>query len=309
MEKFIISNSPFMKSKNDINKMFLNLSIALMFPATYGVMFFGMESLIVIAVSLLSCFLFESLFNYINNKRFFVDNFSFFVTGMILALTLPYKIPFYFVIASAFFSIFIVKMCFGGLGRNKFNPALAGRCFAGVLCSTMSSSLYELTLNGEKYVSLSLGGTNTMSGLLLGEGVGGIGTTCIIVILFCFIFLVYASVLDFRIPFFSIVSYFCVGLLINGLEMNVMNMFSGSFIFVSVFMMTDPNTSPNTLLGKIIYSCLFGALSALAWKYCSLGENTVFVVALVVNVIVPFMDRYFVWKPLSLGGIRNAYKN
>ena len=148
-----------------------------------------------------------------------------------------------------------------------------------------------------------------MSGLLLGEGVGGIGTTCIIVILFCFMFLVYASVLDFRIPFFSIVSYFCVGLLINGLEMNVMNMFSGSFIFVSVFMMTDPNTSPNTLLGKIIYSCLFGALSALAWKYCSLGENTVFVVALVVNVIVPFMDRYFVWKPLSLGGIRNAYKN
>ena len=80
MEKFIVSNSPFIRSKNDINKMFLNTSVALMFPAVYGVMFFGFESLIVIAISLASCFLFEALFNVINKKRFAVDNFSFFVT-------------------------------------------------------------------------------------------------------------------------------------------------------------------------------------------------------------------------------------
>lgn len=309
MERFVVSHAPFIRSNNDINKMFLYLSIALMVPTIYGTMFFGVESLIVMFTSILSCFVFECLFNFIATKKFFVDNLSFFVTAMILGLTMPYKTPFYIVIAGAFFSIFIVKMAFGGLGRNKFNPALAGRCFVGLLSSGFTSSLYELTLNGEEYVSVALGGTNSISSLLLGQGVGGIGTTCVLVILICYIFLVYTGVLDFKIPLLSILSYFVVGLLIGGLETTVINMFSGSFIFVSVFMMTDPNTSPNTTLGKILYSVLFGALSALVWNVGSLGENTIFVVALFVNVLVPFMDKYFVWKPLSLGGFRNAYKN
>ena len=89
----------------------------------------------------------------------------------------------------------------------------------------------------------------------------------------------------------------------------MMNMLSGSFIFVSVFMITDPNTSPNSFVGKVIYSCLFGALSALVWKVGLLGENSIFAVALVVNLISPMLDKYIVVKPLSAGGYRNAYKN
>lgn len=309
MDKLVVSSSPFIRSNNDINKMFLFLSISLLIPAIYGIMFFGLYSLLVIVLSVATCFLSECLFNVINKKKFFVDNLSFFVTALILALTMPSKVPFYVVIASAFFSIFIVKMAFGGLGRNKFNPALAGRCFAGLLASGLSSELYKITLNGEEFVSLTVGGTNSISDLLLGQGVGGIGTTCVLIILICYVFLVYTGVLDFKIPLLSILSYFCVSLIFNNIELTVINMFSGSFIFISVFMLTDPNTSPNTLLGKFIYSVMFGALSAIVWNFGKLGENSLFVVALFVNLIVPIMDKYFVWKPLSLGGYRNAYKN
>lgn len=306
---FVVSNAPFIRSNNDINKMFLYLSIALMVPAIYGVMFFGIISLVPILVSIASCFIFECLFNLISRKKFSVDNLSFFVTALILALTMPYKAPFYIVIASAFVSIFIVKMAFGGLGRNKFNPALVGRCFAGVVSTGFASELYKLTLNGEEYISVALGGANSISDLIFGRGVGGIGTTCIAVIVVCAIVLAYTSVLDLKIPIISILTYFVVGLILNSLETTVINLFSGSFIFVSVFMMTDPNTSPNTFIGKVVYSVLFGALSAIFWKIGTLGENTVFFVALIVNTLVPFMDRYFMWKPLSLGGFRNAYKN
>ncbi len=306
---FIVSNSPFIRSGNDINKMFLYLSIALMVLGIYGVMFFGIICLVPILVSVASCVLFECLFNLVSKKKFYVDNLSCFVTGMVLALTMPYKVPFYIVIAAAFVSIFIVKMSFGGLGRNKFNPALVGRCFAGVVSAGFASELYKFSLNGEEYVSVALGGTNTIIDVLFGRGVGGVGTTCVIAILVCLVILTYTGVIDVKIPILSILSYFVVGLMLNSLETTVINMFSGSFIFVSVFMLTDPNTSPNTFLGKVIYSVLFGVLSAVFWKLGTLGENTVFVVALIVNIIVPIMDKYLVWKPVTLGGFRNAYKN
>ena len=228
---------------------------------------------------------------------------------MILALTLPTKTPIYVVVGSAFFSVFVIKQVFGGLGFNKFNPANAGRCLAGVIAPALASELYTFTLNEDVYSSLTSGGTNTMSNLISGQSVGGVGTTCILLICVCAFVLAYTKVIDIKIPLIAAVSYMAVGSSGVGYEQALMNMFSGSFIFVCVFMMTDPNTSPDTLLGKIIYSFLFGALSALAWQNGGMGENTIFVVALAVNIVGPIFDRYLEFKPTMKGGYRNAYKN
>ena len=310
MERFVVSHAPFVHSGNDLNKMFLYMAVALLVPAIYGTMFFGIMSLVLILVAVATCFVSESLFNLITRKKFMVDDFSFFVTGLILALTMPVGMPWHFVMVGGFVASFITKMAFGGLGRNKFNPALVGRCLVGVISSKVASDFYLVTINGETMLSLSLGGTNTLTNLLAGESVGGIGTTCIIIIVICYALLVYAGVIDFKIPLFAVLGYFVTGLMMgSGLEGTVLNMFSGSFMFVSVFMMTDPNTSPNTFSGKLLFSVLFGVLSALVWNTGKLGENTIFAVALFMNMLVPFMDKYLVWKPLSLGGIRNASKN
>lgn len=308
MDKFIVLHSPFVHSGNDVNKMFLYMSVALVVPAVYGVIFFGIQALILILVSLISCLLSEMLFNLINKKQFKVDNFSFFVTGMILALTLPAKTPLYAVIASAFFSIFVIKQVFGGLGFNKFNPANCGRCLAGVIVPAVSSSLCAFTMNGDLYESLTLGGTNTISNLLSGQAVGGIGTTCVLLIAVCALVLAFTKVIDIKIPLIAVLAYFVTAISLVGYEQALVNMLSGSFIFICVFMLTDPNTSPDTILGKILYSLIFGVLSALCWNNCSLGESSLFVVALFVNIIAPIFDRYLEIKPISQGGIRNAHK-
>jgi len=308
MKKYIVSSLPFLHSGNDVNKMFLYVTMSLVLPTVFAATFFGFNSLLLVVVSIVSCYLFEMVFGFINNGTIFVNNFSFFVTAMILALTLPVYTPIYVVVAAAFFSIFITKMVFGGLGKNKFNPALVGRCFAGLLSSDLAVKLYNFTINGEAATSLTAGGTNTIYNLLIGQAIGGVGTTCIFVLLICFVFLVYTGTVDYKITLFSVLSYFGIGLIFNGIEQNIMNMLSGSFIFVAIFVMTDPNTSPNSFFGKFIYSCLFGGLSALLWNYGVLGENTIFVVALFVNFLAPFIDKYVRIRPMTLGGFRNAYK-
>ena len=309
MEKFVVSSAPFIRSSNDINKMFIYVGVVSLLPAAYGILFFGINALFILLVSIGVCYLSECLYNLFANKKFKVDNLSFFVTGSLLALTMPLYMPLYIVAISAFFAIFVVKMAFGGLGKNKFNPAIVGRCLAGVIAASLGTQIFDVTINGETYTSLSQGGTNTILNLISGQAVGGVGTTCIIMLVLVFIFLVYSNVIDFKISVISILAFFLTSLTQFGLEQSLMNLCSGSFVFVAIFMMTDPNTSPNTLIGKVIYSVLFGVLSALVWKLGSIGENTVFVVALLVNLFVPMMDRYFVLKPLTLGGYRNAYKN
>lgn len=308
MNKFVVMNSPFVHSGNDVNKMFIYTAVALMIPAVYGIIFFGIQAAFVIMISLATCLVSEMLFNLVSKKKFKVDNFSFFVTGLILALTLPVDVPFYVVIGSGFFSIFVVKQVFGGLGFNKFNPALCGRCLAGVIAPALASELYVFTLNEETYMSLTRGGENSITNLLSGQAVGGIGTTCIVLIFVCAFILAYTKVIDVKIPIIAVLSYFVVGTMSVGYENAIMNMFSGSFIFICVFMLTDPNTSPDTFLGKILYAILFGVLSALVWNNGSLGENSLFAVALAVNIVAPIFDKYLEIKPVARGGIRNAYK-
>ena len=117
------------------------------------------------------------------------------------------------------------------------------------------------------------------------------------------------SVIDWKIPLLSVLSYFVVSFLLCGMEQAVLNICSGSFSFVCVFMMTDPNTSASTFLGKLVYSIMFGALSAWLWNIGLMGEETVFVVALIVDALVPFMDKYLFIKQKPLGGYRYASKN
>ena len=48
MDKFVVSNSPFIHSGNDVNKMFLYTSLALIIPAIFGVMFFGINAFLIL---------------------------------------------------------------------------------------------------------------------------------------------------------------------------------------------------------------------------------------------------------------------
>ncbi len=307
--ELVVSSSPFIRSKNDVNKMFLYISLALVLPAIYGIVIFGFKAFLIIIISVGTSLASELLFNIFNRKKIFIDNLSFLVTGLVLALSLPVNIPIYVVSLIPFIAVFIVKMSFGGLGRNPFNPALVGRCIAGLMVPGLSSSLYTVMVYGEVYASLTVGGEAILPDILVGKASGGIGTTFVIMLLVCFIVLAILKVVDAKITIFAILAYFVTSICLNNLETTIINMFSGSFLFVSIFMITDPNSSPNNLLGKFVYSIGFGALSAFLWTLGTLGENTVFVVALLMNFIVPFTDKYFVVKPISLGGFRYARKN
>lgn len=93
--------------------------------------FFGAGTLIqfvLTAITALLCQLLAALLRGRPLKRALQDP-SGLVTALLLALTLPPLMPWYFTVIGTVFAMIIVRECFGGLGMNLFNPAMSGFIF------------------------------------------------------------------------------------------------------------------------------------------------------------------------------------
>ena len=124
-----ISSSPHAHTHHTTQIIMRDVLIALA-PALLGsVYFFGPRALVVTLVSVLACFLFEKLWCKLAKQDDKTYDLSACVTGVLLAFVCPPTIAYWQLIIGDFFAIIVVKMLFGGIGKNLFNPALAARAF------------------------------------------------------------------------------------------------------------------------------------------------------------------------------------
>ena len=88
-----VSSSPHVRSGVTTKNIMYDVAIA-MIPATvWGVMQFGLYSLLVVAATVLSCVLSEYVFEVLMKKPVTISDGSALVTGMILGLNMPPSIP------------------------------------------------------------------------------------------------------------------------------------------------------------------------------------------------------------------------
>ena len=107
----------------------LDVVIAMIPISAMSVVFFGWRALALTAICVGACVAFETLYNFIAKKKNTVEDFSAVVTGMLLSFNLPVTAPYWMAAIGSLFAIVVVKMLFGGLGKNFANPALAARAF------------------------------------------------------------------------------------------------------------------------------------------------------------------------------------
>ncbi|MBR3271690.1 MAG: RnfABCDGE type electron transport complex subunit D, partial [Clostridia bacterium] len=95
----------------------------------HWVKFQSLNALWIILASVGSAMLTELLFCLATRRKITIWDGSAAVTGLLLALCLSPQTPVVLPIVGSVFAILVVKCCFGGLGKNFINPALAARCF------------------------------------------------------------------------------------------------------------------------------------------------------------------------------------
>ena len=88
--------------------------------------YYGLRVIIVVFISISSCYLTDIICCKLNKKHYKLNDLSAISTGLILALMMPASIPYEIMIFASCFAIVIGKQVFGGKGKNVFVPAAVG---------------------------------------------------------------------------------------------------------------------------------------------------------------------------------------
>ena len=128
-DNLIVSASPHAVNNEDTRRIMCLVMLALAPAFLVNTYVFGLRSVILTAVCIISCVLLEYLWNMLMKKPQTVGDCSAALTGLLLAYNLPANLPYYIAIVGAAVAIILVKCLFGGIGKNLFNPAITARIF------------------------------------------------------------------------------------------------------------------------------------------------------------------------------------
>jgi electron transport complex protein RnfD len=125
-----VAPGPHLKDpRHSTRRMMVDVLIALIPLMIASTIIFGYWTWIVTGMCVGFCILAEVLFAMMRRRRPAITDCSAIVTGVILALSLPWNTPWYVALVGSFIGIGLGKMVFGGVGFNIFNPAMVGRAF------------------------------------------------------------------------------------------------------------------------------------------------------------------------------------
>ena len=311
-----ISSSPHVHSPVTTQTIMRDVLIALL-PALAGsVYFFGFRALTVTLVSVLACVLFEKAYCKIMKMDDKTYDLSACVTGVLLAFVCPVTIPYWTIILGALFAIIVVKMLFGGLGRNIVNPALAGRAFMfswPVLMSTWQKVGFgnAASVINPDAVTAATPLANMHQGILCEESIldlflgnigGCIGETSALLLLIGFVYLLARKVITARIPVAYIGTVAVLTFLFpqgnDRIAWMAAQVFGGGLMLGAIFMATDYVTSPVTKLGQIVYGIGCGVLTVLIRYFGGYNEGVSYAI-LCMNACVVLLDR--IGRPVKFG--------
>ena len=312
-----ISSSPHVHSKTTTQTIMRDVLIALVPALILSVVFFGFRALTVTLVSMAACVFFEWAWCKLMKQKNKTYDLSACVTGMLLAFVCPVTIPYWTIILGDLFAIVLVKMLFGGLGRNIVNPALAGRAFMfswPVLMSTWVKVGFANAANPFKAVDVVTAATplaNMHQGVMCEESIwqlflgnvgGCIGETSALALLIGFGYLLLRKVITCRIPVAYIgtvaVLTFLFPLGNDRIPWMLAQIFGGGLMLGAIFMATDYVTSPLTKLGQIIYGIGCGVLTVMIRYFGGYNEGVSYAI-LCMNLTVVLLDR--IGRPMKFG--------
>ena len=316
-----ISSSPHVHSPVKTGTIMRDVVISLM-PALAGsIFFFGFRALMVTLVSVAACVFFEWAWCRLMKQECKVYDLSAVVTGVLLAFVCPVTIPYWTLILGDFFAIIVVKMLFGGVGKNIVNPALAGRAFLfswPVIMNTWVKvgfqnaagifSTADAVTSATPMASLHQGQlpAESLTELFLGNVGGSLGETSALLLLIGFGYLLVRKVLTVRIPLAYIGTVAVLALLfpLGGHDRILWmgyQVLGGGLILGALFMATDYVTSPLTKWGQIIYGIGCGVITILIRYFGGYPEGVSFA-SLVMNCCVVLLDR--IGRPTKFGAKR-----
>lgn len=238
------------------------------------------------------------------------------VTATLFALSLPPAAPLWIAAVGIVFAVFTAKMIYGGFGRNIYNPAIAGRLFVYISFATVlgksflphgNFGLGAGTLLGRPEVLSAAtplavwrsGGSVPLLGLLTGLRDGSVGESSVILIAAAAVYLIWTKTASWRIIVSEVAAGGILALALHFAGVKAAlppaSLLAGSFLFVAVFMGTDPVSAPKKPASHWIYGTLIGITAIIIRTFSAFPEGTSFAV-FVGNTFASMIDDFVVGR-------------
>ncbi|HUU80105.1 MAG TPA: RnfABCDGE type electron transport complex subunit D [Acidobacteriota bacterium] len=306
-------------------------------PLILSVFIFGLQSLIITLISVISCVLTEAISQKLLHRPVTIRDGSAVITGLLLAYIIPPGVPYWIPILGAVMSIYVAKHLLGGIGFNIFNPALIGRAFLvatfpvamtsawlppirdaaifkymgpGVDAISTATPLFVLKHYGMGAVIEKFGSMSTIyTQFFLGWRPGCIGETSALLLLLGGLYLIYKKYITWHIPVSVIVSVGFFTWIFGGEKFFTGNpllaVLSGGVILGAFFMATDYVTSPSQSTAKLVFGAGVGALTVLIRLKGGYPEGVCYAI-LLMNSLTPALEGWF--KPKRFAPEKGAIK-
>ena len=305
-EARFVSLAPHIRANDTVRKIMLDVIIALVPAMIASVYFFGMRSILLILTCVVACVATEYVTQSALKKTVQIRDLSAVVTGILIALNMPQSFPLWMAAFGSVFSILIVKECFGGIGFNFMNPALAARLvlmaswpkqITGYISpellkqgvTDLDSITYATPL--QLIAAGDFANLPQMKDMFIGNIGGVIGETSAIALLIGFVYLVVRKVISWEIPVIYVATTaVCLGIL--GIPMNIIpyELLAGGLLLGAIFMATDYTTNPINRKGRIIFALGCGILTAVIRVKASLPEGVSYAICLM-NLATPLIYK------------------
>ncbi len=266
--------------------------------AALGVWLYGPRVLATLAVSLGIGILVEYLFE--KRKGGKVSE-AVLVSATLFAMSMPPAVPLWIVAIGIAFAVFMAKEVYGGFGRNIFNPAIAGRLFVYIsFASVLGGSFFvpggfggaagslfgrpDVLTSASPLALMRTGAPVPIINLLLGNRIGSIGESSVILIVLAAIYLIATKTAQWRLIVSTAIggTVMAAALLLAGSPkaLPMESLLGGSFLFVAVFMATDPVSAPKKPLAQWLYGLMIGMVIIIIRTFSLFPEGTSFALLL-----------------------------
>ena len=316
--KVVITSSPHIKSKEDSKSIMLDVLLALIPSLAVSTYVFGLRAILMTAVSIIACMVFEAIYDKIVGKENTVMDLSAAVTGVLLAFVCPVTLPYWMLIIGDGIAIIFAKCIFGGLGKNFINPALAGRAFllaswpvamttwvaarshvglgstADIVSTATPMAILKGSAEGDLPSALSV---------FLGVTGGSMGEVSAIALLIGGIYLLVRKVITIQIPAAYILTVAVLAVIFPAegyghLEYMLYAIFGGGLMLGAIFMATDYSTTPVSKKGQIVFGIGCGLLTTMIRFFGGYPEGVCYSI-LLMNTTVWLIDKYT--RPTKFG--------
>lgn len=215
------------------------------------------------------------------------------VTCALFSLAFPPATPLWILAVGIVFTMAMSKGVYGGFGRNIFNPAIAGRAFVYISFAIALAAGYrsygnfgigaaDVVSSATPLGAMRAGGSVPLLDLILGQRSGAMGEGMILLILGSGIYLAATKTASWRIMVGSLAAAVALtfGLKALGVPkaLPAESLLAGSYLFMTVFMATDPVSAPKRPASHFLYGALIGAAVVVIRTFSAFPEGTTFAV-------------------------------